>query len=342
MPKSVLIIGGTRNLGHQMALELLRAGHRVTLFNRGKTLDELPPEAERLQGDRTDPAQLEAALSGRSFDAVIDNAIYKEDEAHAVARIFQGKTGHYLFLSSGQVYLVREGVNRPFVERDYAGSVMPAPRPESYDYTEWLYGVDKRRVEDALIRAWEQKGFPFTCLRIPMVNSERDHFNRLYGYMLRLQDGGPLLAPDTPDLPLRHIYGMDVVRAVLGLIESGKGKGKSYNLSQEETLSHQAFVHLLAELMSTQADLRCFKRADLEANGFLPDCAPFADRWMSELDNSRSKSELGITYTPLRTYLAALIHHYTQQGPPKPASYYGRRPAEIHFAERMQSPNDGT
>jgi nucleoside-diphosphate-sugar epimerase len=331
MPKSILIIGGTRNLGHQLALEALRAGHRVTVFNRGKTTDELPPEVERLQGDRTEPAQLEAALNGRTFDAVVDNALYKEDEAHTVARILQGKTNHYLFLSSGQVYLVREGLKRPFAERDYGGPVMPAPKPESYDYTEWLYGVDKRRVEDALIRAWEKNGFPFTCLRIPMVNSERDHFRRLYGYILRLRDGGPLLAPDQPNLPLRHIYGMDVVRALLMLIESGRGKGKAYNISQEETVSHEAFVHLLAELMGVQADLRVFKRADLEANGFLPDCAPFTDRWMSELDNTRSKDELGMSYTPLREYLGKLVAHYSDHPPRKPASYQ-RRQAEIQFA----------
>lgn len=331
MPKSILIIGGTRNLGHQLALELLRVGHRVTIFNRGRTPDELPAAVERLQGDRTDAAQLEAALNGRSFDAVVDNALYKEDEAHAIARMLQGKTGHYLFLSSGQVYLVREGLRGPFTEADYAGPVMPAPKIESYDYTEWLYGVDKRRVEDVLIRAWERGGFPFTCLRIPMVNSERDHFSRLYGYFLRLKDGGPLLAPDQPNLPLRHIYGKDVVRALVNLIETGKGKGKAYNFAQDETLSHEAFVHLLAELMGVQADLRCYKRADLEADGFLPDCAPFAERWMSELDNRRSKDELGMTYTPLREYLAALVTHYSQHPPPKPASYL-RRQAEIQFA----------
>jgi hypothetical protein len=33
------------------------------------------------------------------------------------------------------------------------------------------------------------------------------------------------------------------------------------------------------------------KRSELEANGFLPDCSPFSDRWMSELDNTRSKAE---------------------------------------------------
>jgi len=36
----VLIIGGTRNLGHLLSLELLETGHQVTVFNRGQTPDE--------------------------------------------------------------------------------------------------------------------------------------------------------------------------------------------------------------------------------------------------------------------------------------------------------------
>ena len=45
----ILIIGGTRNLGHLLAYQLLDAGHRVTVLNRGKTRDELPERVERLQ-----------------------------------------------------------------------------------------------------------------------------------------------------------------------------------------------------------------------------------------------------------------------------------------------------
>jgi hypothetical protein len=56
-----------------------------------------------------------------------------------------------------------------------------------------------------------------------MVNGERDHFKRFYSYMLRLKDGGPILVPETPDYPLRHIYSGDVVKAIQLILETGKG-----------------------------------------------------------------------------------------------------------------------
>src|SRR5690606_38029531 len=163
-------------------------GHQVTIFNRGKTPDDLPASVERLRGDRTEPAQLTAALQGRSFDAVVDNALYKGAEVEPTVDLLHNHTGHYIFISTGQVYLVREGAPRPSREQDYDGRLMPSPKPNTYGYEEWMYGIEKRRAEDALRAAYEQRGFPFTSLRLPMVNSERDHFHRLYNYVLRLKD----------------------------------------------------------------------------------------------------------------------------------------------------------
>ena len=322
---NILVIGGTRNLGHLLVHQLIAQGHRVSVFNRGLTRDELPDQVERLRGDRTKKHQLARALDGKSFDVVIDNALYKQEEAEEIAALLKGRVGHYIFLSSGQVYLVREAATRPFTEDQYEGRLMPAPKPNTYGYEEWLYGVDKRRVEDALHKAWETNKFPYTSLRLPMVNSERDHFNRLYNYVLRLNDGDPILAPSTPNFPLRHIYGGDVIRALLLLIETGKGKGQVYNISQDETLTLEEFLGIVGDLMGVQPQVVRLKRDLLEANGFLPDCSPFSERWMSELDNTRSKTELGMTYTPVREYLERILRYYAENPPPTPRSYLRRR-----------------
>lgn len=328
---NILVIGGTRNVGHFLVAELLKAGHQVTTLNRGKTPDALPEVVERLRADRTKPAQLEKALKGRSFDVVVDNALYKKAEAEAIVRLLSGRVGHYVFLSSGQVYLVREGLERPFSEGDYEGRLMPAPKSHTYGYEEWLYGVDKRDVEDVLIEAGANQQFPYTALRIPMVNSERDHFQRLYGYMLRLKDGEPILVPETPDYALRHIYGGDVIKALMLLINSGQGKGQAYNISQDETTSLEEFLAILGDILRVEARILRVRRSLLEANGFLPDCSPFSDRWMSELTNERSKQELGMEYTPLREYLGKIVAHYETDPPSEPAAYR-RRKAEIQFA----------
>ena len=302
------------------------------MFNRGQTSDDLPNEIERLRGDRTNPEQLKQVLGGRDFDLVIDTTLYTGAEAEAVVELFSGRAGCYTFLSTGQVYLVRLGLSRPYKEGDYPGPVMPAPARNDPQYESWLYGVDKRAAEEVFTRAWQEHKFPFTSLRLPMVNSERDHYDRIYGYFLRLKDGGPILLPEGEGLPLRHVYGADVVQAIMRASAGGPSEGCAYNISQEETLSLQSFLELLAELVQSRLQIVRFPREKLEHEGLLPDCSPFSGSWMSSLDNRRSKEELGMVYTPLRDYLSKLVSYF-QSAPRREIQGYKQRARELELAQ---------
>jgi nucleoside-diphosphate-sugar epimerase len=328
-----LIIGGTRNLGPAIVHALLQRGYEVAVFNRGQTRDDLPEEVERLRGDRTDPAQLKRVLGGREFDLVIDTTLYNGAEAEAVVELFGGRVGRYVFLSTGQVYLVRVGVKRPFKEEDYPGSVMlEPPKSDVSDYENWLYGHDKRAAEDVFARAWTERKFPFTSLRLPMVNSERDHYDRIYGYFLRIQDGGPVLIPDEEGVPVRHVYGDDVVQATTRLAENELGKGAAYNIGQDETLRLNEFLELLAETMHCPLKVMHIPREELDRSGLLPHCSPFSGRWMSSLENARSKAELGMHYTPVRTYVKKLVSYF-QAVRPHRVEGYAQRPREMEWAK---------
>jgi nucleoside-diphosphate-sugar epimerase len=204
-----------------------------------------------LRGDRTDTEQMKRVLGdrtqgGREFDLVVDTTLYNGAEAEAAVELFAGRVGRYIFLSTGQVYLVRMGVERPYKEEDYVGPVMAEPpKSEVSEYENWRYGFDKRAAEDVFARAWTERKFPFTSLRLPMVNSERDHYDRIYGYFLRLQDGGPVLIPDEDGAPVRHVYGEDVVQAIVRLAENEAGKGCAYNIGQDETTPVSIYVKKL-------------------------------------------------------------------------------------------------
>ena len=336
MSRKVLIIGGTRNMGYYLAQKLAQTDCDLTLLNRGITADDLPPGIHRLHADRRDRNQLRRAVLAKRFDVVVDFVMFNGEEAENAIDIFRGHVDHFILISSGQVYLVRDDLSRPFHEDDYAGPLIPAPSNNSYAYEEWRYGIGKREAEDALRAAWEQDGFPYTSLRLPMVNSVRDHYRRLQNYVLRLADGGPILVPDKPDFALNHVYALDVVDVIMKLIEGGAGQGEAYNIAQDEHPSLDEFLQLLASLMHVEPRIARVDRDALEADGFLPDCSPFSERWMSALDNSRGKSKLGISYTPLRAYLALLVAHYQSNSVPPPLTFRRRR-AEIAFAERNAS-----
>ena len=333
--KKVLVIGGTRNVGHFLTHQLLDEGFDVTVFNRGKTPDELPDDIVRIHGDRSCPQDLERALEGRSFDAVVDMALYNGREAEAAINLFTNRTERYIFISTGQVYLIRQDLQKPYKEDDYPGPVMEAPATDSHEYGEWLYGFEKRQAEDLFMQAWEEHRFPYTTLRLPMVNSERDHFHRIYGYLLRMQDDYPILLPDGRREPVRHVYAGDVAKAICLCLKTGKGIGQVCNISQDETLSLEAFLALLADTAGYPLNTLTINKEQLTFRQLLPECSPFSADMMSELDNTRSKAVLGMTYTPLATYLRNIVTYYEQHPLPTNPSGYQRRQEELDLASQV-------
>ena len=327
----VLLIGGNRFLGHELALRLRAASHAVTLFNRGTLADALSDRVERLRGDRTS-ADFERVLGGRRFDAVVDFAAFDGDDGRRAAALFQGQVGHYVAISTGQVYLVRQGCPRPARESDYDGPLIDEPQTQ-YDRGQWTYGVKKRALEDELRAAWEQRRFPATRLRIPMVNGERDHFRRIERYLWRMLDGGPILLPGGGARVTRHVYSGAVVKAILGLLGREASFGRAYNLAQDETPSLRELLATLARLVGAPAPLVEIDAESVRKAGLDPlVLSPFGGEWMSFVDPSLAKAELGFRHEPLASYLDKIVTSFLAHPPADPPPGYEKRADELRLA----------
>jgi nucleoside-diphosphate-sugar epimerase len=323
----VLVVGGTRFLGHELAWRLLAAGREVTLLNRGTLPDAFGDRVERLHGDRT-TADFARLLAGRSFDAAVDFAAYDGSDGRTAAEVLGGRVGHYVAISSGQVYLVRQGRPSPARESDYDGPLLPEPS-DPYEKGQWDYGMGKRALEDALATAWERSRFPATRLRLPMVNGPRDHFRRIERYLWRMLDGGPLLVPGGGAQRVRHVYSGSVARAIAGLLGRSDTFGQAYNLAQDEAPTLRELLILLAGVLGAPPRLVDVPEERLLAAGLDPrDLSPFSSRWMSFLDPARAKAELGFVHEPLSSYLAAIVTAFLAHPPQDPPPGYDRRDVE--------------
>src|SRR4029079_8360129 len=101
-PMRILILGGTGFTGPFQVKYALSRGHKVTVFNRGKTHPgELPKEAEQLIGDRN--GQLDA-LKGRKWDVVIDIPTTLPVGLRDAAEVLKGNVDRYVFVSTISVY----------------------------------------------------------------------------------------------------------------------------------------------------------------------------------------------------------------------------------------------
>lgn len=327
----VLVIGGNRFVGWLLVRRLLAAGQRVTLLNRGRLKDPFGDRVERLTGDRTTP-DLERLLAGRAFDAVVDLAAFTGEDGRRAAALLDGRVGHYVMISTGQVYLVRDGAPTPAREADADGPLMP--RPESpEDLREWEYGVGKRACEDALADAWARTRFPATRVRIPMVNGERDYYRRLERYVVRLLDGGPVLLPDGGTHRVRHVYGGEVARFVAELLGRGTTFGRAFNLAQEETPTLAELVGRLRALVGSRSELVAVPSERIRAAGLVPELlSPFSHRWMSFVDPAAAREALGFRHEPLELYLGKIVASLLAFPGETPPPGLERRDEELRLA----------
>ena len=100
-PLRILILGGTGFIGPHMVREALARGHDVSLFNRGRSNDDIFPDLTTYIGDRNNKLD---ALEGHEWDAVIDNSGYVPRHVADSARLLADAANHYLFISSISVY----------------------------------------------------------------------------------------------------------------------------------------------------------------------------------------------------------------------------------------------
>lgn len=327
MSRRVLIIGGTRFVGRLFALRALARGDRVTLFNRGTHPDPFGDRVERLRGDRG-TGQLDAALAGRTFDGVVDFAAYVESDVARVVDVLGGRVGRYLLVSTGQVYLVREGArvpSRPSREEDYDGPLMPRPALAS-DQGEWDYGMGKRACEDLLVRSSDR--LPSIRLRIPMVNGPRDFYRRIERYVHRMLDGGPLVVPDAARR-VRHVDATEVATTIDALLDDPRALGEAYNQAQDETPTLGELLSAIGSEIGVRPQI--VEIPDLAAHVDVRAASPFSGQWMSFVDPAKLRG-LGVGHAPLAVTIARAMGELLAHLPAPPDDYLAQRPRELSAA----------
>jgi len=325
----ILVIGGTRFFGYHIVKKLLSDGHEVALFNRGLTADDLGNQVRRIKGDRNDRGDFYQKLSREKFDVVVDMIAYEAEDSQSAVETFAGNIGHFFHISTGSVYVVTKDFPCPLHEEDFDRAIFPQPE-KNEDW--WLYGYHKRKCEDVLRQAYEKLKFPVTILRLPIVMGERDYTLRAYSYFLRLEDGKPLILPDSGLNAFTHIYQGDIVRTVTSNLLHARAYGQAYNLAQGEILTLRAFVIAAARVLDRQPDLVDIPTDVLEASSIGTSFSPFSARRPFILSTEKARRDLNFSSTPFETWLKKTILWFKEEYKGEPPDNYRRREREVALA----------
>ncbi len=207
-PLRILVLGGTGFIGPHMVRRARERGHTITLFNRGKSNDDLFPDLETLIGDRDGKLD---ALKGRQWDAVIDTSGYVPRLVRDSAGLLKGAASQYLFISSISAY---PKFDVPGITEDVPGGTLKDPTVE--EITEETYGPLKVLCEKAV-----EEAFPTGAIvvRPGYIVGPGDSTDRWTYWPVRVAAGGEVLAPGEPAYPMQIIDARDLAQFVVHLIE---------------------------------------------------------------------------------------------------------------------------
>src|SRR5437867_1649971 len=218
-PLRILILGGTGFTGPYQVRYALSRGHKVTTFNRGKTHPgELPKEVEQLIGDRN--GQLDA-LKGRKWDVAIDNPTTLPAWVRYTAHVLKGNVERYVFISTISVYgEPKTGPDETAPTEKYEGAdpykeTLEAMKAGGYKTYGPLKALSEREAE---------KWFPKKTLiiRPGLIVGPRDETDRFTYWPVRIERGGEVLAPGSPDDPVQFIDARDLAEWTIRMVENGE------------------------------------------------------------------------------------------------------------------------
>jgi len=305
---NTLYIGGTGEISYSCIHAGAALGHKITLFNRGRCTEPLPPGTEQIHGDMADNASYRQ-LASRRWDVVCQFRAYDPPAVQRDIDLFAGKVGQYLFISSASVY------SKP---------------PQSYVLTEdhpadnkfWAYSKNKSLAEETLLAAHRAGNIPVTILR-----PSHTYHRNFPGIALpgddnawRLLHGKPVIIHGDGTSLWTYTHAEDFARPFVRLLGNAGALGETFHLTHhmfgynwnQIYSACAAALGVEAKLVHIATETLVRAKPDLQGN-LLGDKA-----WPSLFDNSKIKRVVG-------------------EFSPTVSLEQGLRGAAVHIRKRMET-----
>ncbi|MEI6030432.1 MAG: NAD-dependent epimerase/dehydratase family protein [Synechococcaceae cyanobacterium ELA739] len=215
----ILVMGGTRFVGRPLVNHLLKAGHALTLFTRGR--QPLPDGVDHLAGDRTSEEGL-TGLVGRRFDVIVDSSGRSLDDSRRVIECTGAPSHRFVYVSSAGVYADSE-----LWPLDEDAPTDPASRHAGKAETEaWL----------------RQQGIPFTSFR-PTYIVGPGNYNPIESWFFdRIVHGRPVPLPGDGSTITQLGHVADLAAAMARCIEVDAAANRIYNCTGTKGVTFRGLV----------------------------------------------------------------------------------------------------
>ena len=249
-----LIIGGTGIISTDVSRLAIEGGWDVTLLNRGQRGQFAPEGAKVIVGDARDAAQMNELMKDKTYDVVANFIGFKSEYIEQDIRLFEGKCGQYIFISSSAAY-----------QKPSSDTFITESTPLRNPY--WQYGRDKIACEETLNKAYRDSGFPMTIVRPGLTYNKTiipfiaNCWPRPWTMIDRMERGLPVLVPGDGTSLFTMTHSRDFAKGFVGLMGNQRAMGHPFHITTDEALTWNQYLDAIEAAAGIKA-ARAYVAAD--------------------------------------------------------------------------------
>ncbi|MCR5702150.1 MAG: NAD-dependent epimerase/dehydratase family protein [Lachnospiraceae bacterium] len=280
---NILVVGGTRFFGIPMVEKLLSDGHDVTIATRGLSANPFEKSTKQIVMDRSDYESVNAALSGKSYDVIIDKIAYSSND---VKRLLENVCcKKYIQMSSCAVYFDnKENIS----EEEFDSRKYPLVWMDRNDD----YAEGKRQAERATFEYMDESDCIF--VRYPVVMGPNDYTKRLEFYVEHIKHEMPMYVDNLN-------YGMEFIHE----IEAGRFIAHLVNQDIRGAINGSSNGMITAKEIIEIAENAIKKKAVLDRAG---DISPYNGTTANLSYDTTKAIQSGFVFSNINDWISELIN----------------------------------
>lgn len=244
----VLFVGGTGIISSACASLAVELGMELHLLARGGSSAKRPPPPSAIlhHADVRNLSEAHVALSGLTFDAVVDFVAFTPEHIEVDLELFAHRTAQLVFISSASAY------HKPVRSLPITEST---PLHNPY----WQYSRDKIACEERLMRAYKEHDVPVTIVR-PSHTYDRtllpfDPHGSGGTVLSRIDRGAPLIVHGDGTSLWTLTHHRDFAVGLVGLLGNRAALGEAFHITSDEQLPWNEVIENVARAAGKKANI---------------------------------------------------------------------------------------
>ncbi len=239
-----LFIGGTGNISSSVSLLAMQKGIDLYHLNRG---NRIPLKGvNNLIADIHDINASKKILAGHKWDVVVNWIAFTPEDILGDLRLFEGKTGQYIFISSASVY-----------QKPPLSHIITEETPAQNPF--WDYAQNKIACEELLLKLYRERNFPATIVRpshtyntvIPVTLGGWEE----YTVVDRMKKGLPIVVQDDGTSLWTLTHALDFAKGFTGLMSNPLSIGEIFHITSDEVLTWNQVYTAVADAAGYEAKI---------------------------------------------------------------------------------------